>query len=65
MRKILTKRELEILKWTCEGLTAKEIAQKLFISINTIHNHKKNMREKTNCKNTLELLTYAFKKNYL
>jgi len=61
---LLTKRELEILKWTCEGLAAKEIAEKLFISMNTIHNHKKNMREKTNCKNTVELLNYAIKNNY-
>ncbi len=61
----LTKRELEVLKWTCEGLASKEIAEKLFISLNTIHNHKKNMREKTNCKNTLELLNYAVKNNYL
>lgn len=61
----LSNRELEILKWTCERLGSKNIAAKLYISINTVHNHKKNMREKTNCKNTLELLIYAIKNNYL
>lgn len=62
---ILSKRELEILKWTCDGLSSKQIAEKLFISINTVHNHKKNMREKTNCKSTSELLTYAIRNDYL
>lgn len=61
----LSCRELEILKWTCEGLTSKKIAEKLFISINTVHNHKKNMIEKTNCKNIPELLTFAIRNNYL
>ena len=56
---LLTKREIEILKWICEGLSSKQIADKLNISIFTINNHRQNMLEKTACKNTVELLKYA------
>jgi DNA-binding CsgD family transcriptional regulator len=62
---LLSRRELEVLKWICEGMTSQEIADKLFISINTVHNHKKNMREKTNCKSIAELLSYAIRNKYL
>jgi len=60
----LSNREREILKGISEGLSSKEIANKLFISINTIHNHRKNMLQKTHTNNSAELLKYALS-NYL
>lgn len=62
---ILSKRETEILKWIAEGLSSKQIADKLFLSIHTIHNHRKNMLEKTDCKNAAELLRYAIDQGLL
>ena len=56
-----TKREIEVLKWVCEGYSSKQIADKLFLSIHTINNHRKNLLEKTNCKNLMEVLSYAIK----
>ena len=40
MRK-LTKREVEILRWTADGKSAEEIAQILHLSVNTINYHIK------------------------
>jgi DNA-binding CsgD family transcriptional regulator len=39
----LSKRELEILELTAKGLSNKEIADKLFLSLNTIKTHLSNM----------------------
>lgn len=56
---VISKRELEVLKYITDGLSSKQIADKMALSIYTIHNHRKNMLEKTNCKNTAELLYFA------
>ncbi|HVG40426.1 MAG TPA: helix-turn-helix transcriptional regulator [Chitinophagaceae bacterium] len=56
---VLSKREVEVLKLIYEGLSSKKIADKLYISINTVNNHRKNMLGKTNAGNTSELLHYA------
>lgn len=62
---LLSKRETEVLKWVCEGLLSKQIADKLNISVHTINNHRKNMLEKTNCKNLSELLNLAVRNGVL
>jgi DNA-binding CsgD family transcriptional regulator len=62
---ILSRREMEILKDISEGLSSKEIASKLFISINTINNHRKNMLQKTHTNNFAELLNYALNNSLL
>lgn len=56
---LLSKREIEILKWSVEGYSSKQIADKLFISFNTVNTHRRNMLRKTNCQNAMELLKYA------
>lgn len=56
---MLSRRETEILKWMFEGLSSKVIADKLFISAHTVNTHRKNMLEKTNAKNTADLLKFA------
>lgn len=55
----LTKRELEILRLLQVGLTSKEIADKLFVSLETVRTHRRNMLEKTNAKNTSKLIHFA------
>ena len=57
--KLLSNREIEILKWSVEGLGSKQIAEKLYITFNTVNTHRRNMLRKTNCTNSLELLRYA------
>lgn len=56
-----TDRELEILQYFCDGLTVSEIAEKLFRSIKTIEAHRSRLLEKTNTKNTINLVLYAIR----
>ncbi|MBU2649456.1 MAG: response regulator transcription factor [Bacteroidetes bacterium] len=56
-----TRREMEVLQLMGEGLSNKEIADKLFISERTVVGHKSNLLSKTNCKSTIGLLSYAIK----
>ena len=57
----LTKREMEIVSLVVEGLTNKEIADKLFISVRTVDSHKNNIMQKLNLKSSVELVKYAIK----
>ena len=61
----LTKRELEILAAIYEGKCSKQIADKFFVSINTVNNHRKNMLHKTNTNNCPQLLHYALENGLL
>ncbi|MDI3319936.1 response regulator transcription factor [Pinibacter soli] len=61
----LTKREIEVLKCINVGLSSKQIADKLFASLNTINNHRKNILKKTHTKNTSELISFALKQGLL
>ncbi|MCG8412472.1 MAG: response regulator transcription factor [Bacteroidales bacterium] len=56
---ILSERELDILKEVALGLSNKEIAEKLFISINTVITHRKNITEKLGIKTIAGLTIYA------
>lgn len=56
---MLSAREKEILKYISEGLISKEIADKLFISVNTVNTHRQRIIEKLNVSNTFEALKYA------
>ena len=56
-----TRREKEILQLICDGLSNKEIADRLFISERTVIGHKSNLLAKTNTKSSVGLLSYAIK----
>ncbi len=56
---VLTKREREILKLIAEGLTNLQISQQLFISIDTVDSHRKNLYTKLSVNNTASLIRYA------
>lgn len=58
-RPILSIREIEVLKLASSGFASKEIAEKLFISINTVNNHRQKILEKTEAANTAEAAAYA------
>ena len=55
----LTAKELEILKLILEGYSSKDIADRMHISIHTVCTHRKHMHDKTNARNTADLLRYA------
>lgn len=57
----LSKSEIKILELLAKGMNAKEIAESLFISEHTVKTHRKNMIQKTNVKNTAELISKAGK----
>jgi DNA-binding NarL/FixJ family response regulator len=57
----LTKKQLEVLQQICNGLTKKEIAEKLHISPKTVEGHRNNLLAKTGSKNTVSMVMYAIK----
>ena len=59
--RLFIRREKEVLLWTADGLTSKEIAHKLNISENTIINHRRNMQEKSNTRNVTELVSFSIR----
>lgn len=56
---LLTEREIEVLRKVAQGNANKEIADKLFISINTVITHRKNITEKLGIKTIAGLTVYA------
>lgn len=57
----LTNREKDVLNLICQGLSNKEIAEKLFISPKTVDNHRTSLLSKTSSKNTASLIILAIK----
>lgn len=56
---LLTRREKEILSLISEGYTNPRIAEKLFVSVNTVDTHRKNLLAKFNVSNTANLIKLA------
>lgn len=61
----LSEREKEILKLLVEGLTKKEIAEKLFLSFHTIDNHCRNIYTKLRVQSRSSAVTKAIKERLL
>lgn len=61
----ITKRESEILSLMINGDNSPQIAEKLFISYSTVEKHKRNLRQKTNCKTAAELIYFVLKNNLI
>lgn len=61
----LTSREVEVLKLLANGCTSQEIAQHLFIEVNTVETHRKNLLSKFKAKNVAELIKKATKLYWL
>jgi two-component system NarL family response regulator len=55
----LTRREVEILGLVAEGLSNKQIAQRLVISQNTVKNHVRNILEKLRLRSRAEAAAFA------
>lgn len=57
----LTEREIEILKLIAEGLSNKEIGDKLFISHRTVDTHRTNLMKKLDVHNIAGLIRFAIR----
>lgn len=58
-RENLSVREKEVLEWLSKGFRYKEIADKLFISVETVRTHIRNIYEKLQARNRSEALRKA------
>lgn len=61
----LTAREREVFHLIAEGLTTKEIARRLEISVKTAENHRGRVLDKLDVRNTAELVRYALRRGLL
>lgn len=52
---MLSQRELEVLKIVLEGKSSSEVADLLYISINTVNSHRRNILKKTGAKSVIDL----------
>lgn len=64
-KKLLTRRETEILKLIAQGNLNKQIADKLNISLNTVLTHRKNILSKTGIKTASGLTLYSISNGLL
>jgi DNA-binding NarL/FixJ family response regulator len=62
---LMTRREKEILKLIAEENTNNEIASKLFLSLRTVENHRNNLLNKLNVKNTAGLVKVAINEGFV
>ncbi len=60
-----SERELEILRLLAKGKNSYEIAGQLFITLNTVKTHRRNMLRKLNASNTSQLLKIGFDNNLI
>jgi DNA-binding CsgD family transcriptional regulator len=58
-RDLLSPREKEILLLIAEGMDTKEIAKELYISVNTVGNHRSNMIDRLGARDTTALVQLA------
>lgn len=61
LTELLTKREVQILELICKEYSNTEIADKLFLSVNTIETHRKKIIAKLGVNNTVGLVKFALK----
>jgi DNA-binding NarL/FixJ family response regulator len=61
----LTMREREVLQLIVEGNTVKQIAERLYLSIKTIHTHRNQIMEKLNMYSTAELTKFAIREGLI
>lgn len=57
----ITRREKEVLHLLSKGLASKQIAEELFISINTVNNHRKNILKKLKVNNASEAIQQSMR----
>jgi DNA-binding NarL/FixJ family response regulator len=61
----LSVRETEVLCLLADGLTNKDVADKLFLSVNTVACHRQNIMKKLGLRNTVDITKYALRNGYI
>jgi DNA-binding NarL/FixJ family response regulator len=61
----VTEREADVIRYIAEGLSNKQIADKLYLSTHTVNTHRKNIMNKLGVNNTAGIVMYAVKNNLL
>ena len=61
----LSRRETEIIALLAKGFNTLQISERLCISGHTVRTHRKNILQKTKCRNSSELIRKAFEQGYL
>ncbi|WP_372795718.1 response regulator [Pontiella sp.] len=61
----LTEREREVLQLLAEGDSTKEVAEKLCLSVPTIHTHRQHMMEKLGARGIADLVRYAIREGII
>jgi DNA-binding NarL/FixJ family response regulator len=64
-RSKLSKKEKEILQYLVEGMSSREIAEKLQLSVRTVDNHRANMMRRLQVRNAAELVKTAVEEKLL
>jgi DNA-binding NarL/FixJ family response regulator len=62
---ILTKKERELLELISEGSTSCEIAERMFLSVETVNSYRKNLLFKLNAKNTAAMVRMAIEEKLI
>lgn len=62
---LFTKREIEVIQLCVKGLSAKDIAEMLFISPRTVEHHKERIFRKSGCNSRFELMNFAMQNKLL
>lgn len=63
--KDLSKRELEVLKYIAKGMKSNEIAETLYISVNTVEFHRKQIMVKLDARNVSDMISKGIEKGLL
>jgi two-component system response regulator NreC len=58
----LSDRKRQVLKLVAEGKTSQQIAEELFLSVNTVQTHRSHIMEKLGLHNRTDLIRYALRK---
>ena len=61
----LTDREREVLQLLAEGDSTKEIADKLNLSVPTVHTHRQHIMQKTGTRSVVDLVHYAIREGLI
>lgn len=64
-KKTFTTQEKNIIELCRQGMTSKQIGEKLYISPRTVDNHKNNIFRKLGINNTMEMVQYALEKGII
>ena len=61
----LSARETEIIRLISQEYTNKQISEKLSISVRTVETHRDHILQKTNAKNSVGIIMYAYRNNII